>query len=503
MTLALVQAAKNIRNVVGLMTKLRNAYDRDAILEAAEIIKGGGLVAFPTETVYGLGANALCANAVGKIFEAKGRPADNPLIAHIADIDMLYDIVDKQDVSEEALSLIKNFWPGSLTLIFKKAKSVPDIVSGSLDTIAVRIPDNKAALDLIKTAGVPIAAPSANVSGRPSPVSALHVMADLDSKIDMILDGGASSVGLESTILDMSASAATLLRPGAVTLEMLEDVLGTVVLGYDLSIAKNESPKAPGMKYTHYAPNAKITVVKAKRDVKISQFISRKFGEGLSKYAVIAAEKQLALYKDKLGIRCYLLTPGNLFSILRQLDTDGVEHAFVHAPPEVGIDRAVMNRLKKASGGNVIDLDEVLFVCTGNTCRSPMAEAIWRKYDTGCNVISRGVAAFDGDTLSKNAEEVLREMCLELTNFASKRLSKEDIERAAVVLCMSRTHANIAEQMYPNSGKIYTLSEYAGSGELSDIPDPYGGSVDVYRQCAVHLDMLIAKVAEHRDIRKI
>ena len=330
-------------------TKLTKAND-ESIKEAAQIIKSGGLVAFPTETVYGLGANALSDKASRKIFEAKGRPADNPLIAHVSDINMLLDIVEY--VPAQADILIEKFWPGPLTLIFKKKNIVPGFVSGGLDTIGVRMPDNDIALRLIREAGVPIAAPSANTSGKPSPTVAAHVMMDLDGKINMIIDGGNTSVGLESTIVDLSDEVPKLLRPGAITLEMLRDTIGNVVAQTEL-LKADDAPKAPGMKYKHYAPNAKLTVVKCEKPDCIIDFIKSQVVCSSKQAAVIATDQYL---NDYSGLNTYELKAEELFSVLRKIDEDGVEEAYIHAMNETGIGLAIMNRLKKAAGNNVVDL---------------------------------------------------------------------------------------------------------------------------------------------------
>ncbi len=231
--------------------------DNDAVREAGKILKEGGLVAFPTETVYGLGADALNARAAEKIYAAKGRPSDNPLIIHIAHMDALGRIVS--DIPEQAHALAGAFWPGPITMIFNKAECVPYGTTGGLDTVAVRMPDHETARAVIDAGGGYIAAPSANTSGRPSPTMAEHVREDLEGKIDMIVDGGSVEIGVESTILDLTVTPPMILRPGAVTKEMLEGILGEVaedkaLLGAD----SKEAPKAPGMKYRHYAPKAKL-----------------------------------------------------------------------------------------------------------------------------------------------------------------------------------------------------------------------------------------------------
>jgi len=335
--------------------------DDDIFLEAALIIKNGGLVAFPTETVYGLGANALDPIAVKKIYAAKGRPSDNPLIVHISEISELYPLVE--NISTNARMLMENFWPGPLTLIFKKKGLIPDETSGGLDTVAIRFPQNKIARLFIKRSGVPIAAPSANSSGKPSPTRASHVEFDLNSKIDMIIDGGNAQFGLESTIIDVSGNIPCLLRPGSITKSMIEKVVGKIdidnaVFGKAL---ENEKPKAPGMKYTHYSPLANIIIVKGKIDdvvSKINEFIIEHKNK---KVGVIATEQTRDRYSCDnvivIGNRNNINEiAANLFVTLRKCDYYGLSEVYTEAFDECDVGMAVMNRLKKAAGYNIIEV---------------------------------------------------------------------------------------------------------------------------------------------------
>jgi len=303
------------------------------IAKAAETIKSGGLVAFPTETVYGLGANALDAAACAKIYAAKGRPSDNPLIMHISDAAMLDGIVS--DVSKQAKALMQAFWPGPLTIIFQ---SVP---RGTIfDTTGIRMPKNPIALDLIKAAGVPIAAPSANISGRPSPTTAAHVAADLGDKVDMILDGGPCDVGLESTVIDCSGKVPVILRPGAITREMIEQLIGPVDMITEA--AANEAPKSPGMKYKHYAPRAKVTVI-----IGAAADVRKKLDE------LPKSDKIRTVTMQDMGGNLDAMA-ANLFDMLRKCDEDGIEEVFVEGVAEKGLGTAIMNRLIKAASYNVL-----------------------------------------------------------------------------------------------------------------------------------------------------
>lgn len=336
-------------------TQLNNAiYEK-----AAEVIKTGGLVAFPTETVYGLGANALDGEAVKKIYAAKGRPSDNPLIAHISHRDQLAPLV--REISPLAKKLMDEFWPGPLTLVFKKTDVIPAQTSGGLDTVAVRFPENKVAQDFITACGVPIAAPSANTSGKPSPTRASHVEYDLNGKIDMIIDGGHCEFGLESTIVDVSGDVPCLLRPGSVTLEMLKEIVPDITVDKAVTDKLNagEKPKAPGMKYTHYSPNANVTIVRGNIDAvtaEINALIAAHPGCG-----VVATEETKDRYDTEnvlvIGTRKHPETiAANLFKMLRKCDYYGYTTVFIEGFPESELGLAIMNRLKKAAGYNIIEL---------------------------------------------------------------------------------------------------------------------------------------------------
>lgn len=330
--------------------------------EACRILQKGGLVAFPTETVYGLGGDAMHPEASAKIYAAKGRPSDNPLIVHIADMDALEDIA--QSVPEAAVKLADHFWPGPLTMIFPKKEAVPKSTTGGLETVAVRMPSHPVARALIRESGVYIAAPSANTSGRPSPTKAEHVKEDLDGRIDMILDGGAVGIGLESTIVDLSTGVPTILRPGYITGEMLEDVLGEVRVDPAILSQKmnpNIVAKAPGMKYRHYAPKGQMTIIEGdtgKVVDEINRLVKEKTDEGCS-VAVIATEETKDAYAcanvRSVGSRA---TEGSiaagLYDILREMDHIGAEYIYAESFEKDTLGKAIMNRMLKAAAYHVI-----------------------------------------------------------------------------------------------------------------------------------------------------
>lgn len=336
--------------------------DQAVIEEAAEIIRRGGLVAFPTETVYGLGGDALNEKSSGKIYAAKGRPSDNPLIVHIAEFDDLEKIVS--NVPEAARKLAGRFWPGPLTMIFEKAACVPHATTGGLDTVAVRMPSNKIARALIKTSGRYIAAPSANRSGRPSPTKAKYVIEDLAGRVDMILDGGASDIGLESTIIDLSGEVPVILRPGYITEEMMAEAIGKVDMDKTIIDSNsNLAPKAPGMKYRHYAPKGSLTIVEGQQELVtayINDRLKKEQAEG-RKTGVIAVKETAKGYLAD-SVKCVGSRQDeeeiarHLFQILRELDDEEIEVIYAEAFDSHGVGCAIMNRLLKAAGHQVVVL---------------------------------------------------------------------------------------------------------------------------------------------------
>lgn len=325
------------------------------IKEAARLLQANEVVAFPTETVYGLGANALSDEAVAKIYEAKGRPSDNPLIVHISTIGQVNKIA--QDIPVQAERLIEKFWPGPLTLVLKrKEHAVSNKVTAGLETVAVRMPSHPVALALISASELPLAAPSANLSGKPSPTLATHVADDLTGKIAGIVDGGATGVGLESTVLDCSGEVPVILRPGGVTKEQLEEVCGVVEIDKAL-LQKDEAPKSPGMKYTHYAPTAPLTIVNGSLEF-IQSLVKEKQAEGLKVGVLTTTERETKYSADKIiscGTRKNLETVANrLYDVLRLFDESDVNVIFSESFPSEGIGQAIMNRLTKAAGHRII-----------------------------------------------------------------------------------------------------------------------------------------------------
>lgn len=340
-----------------------NQIDRKAIQKAGKILQQGGIVAFPTETVYGLGGDALNPNSSRKIYAAKGRPSDNPLIVHICRMEDLHKIVSR--IPESARKLAEAFWPGPLTMIFPKSEAVPYETTGGLDTVAVRFPSHRTAQALIDAAGGYIAAPSANTSGRPSPTLARYVVEDMDGRIDMVIDGGDIPIGVESTIVDCTVEPPMLLRPGYITAEMLSEVLGEVAQDQTMMHGDTrERPKAPGMKYRHYAPKGDVTIYTGELEKvveRICELAARQCAAG-KKVGIIATDESAQTYKNRVS-KASIKSAGtrtneetiarHLYQILREFDDEEVEVIYSEAFEESGIGQAIMNRLLKAAGHHV------------------------------------------------------------------------------------------------------------------------------------------------------
>lgn len=328
--------------------------------EAGAVLRRGGLVAFPTETVYGLGANALDEQAVRNIFLAKGRPSDNPLIVHVADATDVAPLV--KEVPPAARRVMEHFWPGPISIIMKKSDKIGDAVSAGLDTVALRMPSHPVARAVIRAAGVPVAAPSANTSGKPSPTAAKHVRDDMYGKIDLIIDGGRCGVGVESTVLDLSGDTPAILRPGGVTAQMLRPVIGPVI-SPRATVSDKDTPKCPGMKYKHYAPDAEVIVLEytgALDHARLAALVARAHEEG-KRAGVLSCENTGNLYDADTFFYGGAASPkyaANLFYALRAFDEAGVD--IVYCPMRLGDDMsvAVRNRLYKSAAGNVIPFDK-------------------------------------------------------------------------------------------------------------------------------------------------
>ncbi len=496
-------------------TKIRkidkNQIDEEIIQEAGALLKEGKLVAFPTETVYGLGADALQEEAARKTYEAKGRPSDNPLIVHIADYEDLRKIA--VHIPAETAILAAHFWPGPLTMIFEKSDAVPYGTTGGLDTVAVRMPEDPVAQALIRAAGGFVSAPSANISGRPSPTTADHVREDLGGKIDMILDGGEVDIGLESTILDMTVTPPMILRPGAITAEMFEEVIGPVSVDETLlGDESDKAPKAPGMKYRHYAPRAKLIIIEGdlrKEILAIRQLSYEAHREGRT-VGIIATGETLPFYNygivKNIGTRENEKTIArNLYKVLREFDGEDVETIYSESFAVQGMGKAIMNRLEKAAGHLRLSAAAIVkeqkyrritFVSGSDTARGPMAAELLRRQELKQEYVidSRGTVVLFPEPANQKAEAIMKSAQMTLESHVTRQFDEENLQDDTLVLTIDESQKARLLSEYGQKGNIYTLNEFVGDD--IQIPEPYGKPLTAYGECFEVLDRLIGELAD-------
>lgn len=487
----------------------------EVIQEAGKILREGGLVAFPTETVYGLGANALDEEAAKKIYAAKGRPSDNPLIVHIADVQALEKIA--VNIPLETDKVAYHYWPGPLTMIFEKSSIVPYGTTGGLETVAVRMPSDPVAQKVIRAAGGYVAAPSANTSGRPSPTTAQHVQEDLDGKIDMILDGGSVDIGLESTILDMTVTPPMILRPGAITVDMLEKVIGPISVDETiLGSESNQPPKAPGMKYRHYAPRAKLMIVEGnlrEEVLAIRQLAYAAYREKKN-VGIIATNETARFYTHgivkNIGSRENEHSIArNLYGVLREFDGEDVEEIYSESFVVPGIGSAIMNRLEKAAGHIRIPAApivkrqkyrRIVFLSKTDTSRGPMAAELLRHEDLEQEYIieSRGLIVLFPEPVNQKAAVIMKSAKMSLENFSSIAFSEDDLQDDVLVLAMEESQKWKVVSEYENIKNVFTLNEFTEDG--TEIPNPYGQPLEKYAECYKIIAKLIKKLTNKLNL---
>lgn len=505
--------------------------DEGHLRQAAACLRDGGLVAFPTETVYGLGADATNPVAVRAVFAAKGRPADNPLIVHVSawsDVEGLLG-----ELPPLARRLAGAFWPGPLSLVLRHSGQVPPEVTGGLDTVAVRMPDHPVALALIRLAGVPVAAPSANASGRPSPTRACDVLNDLDGRIDYLVDAGPTPVGVESTVLDLTGVIPVVLRPGGVTVEELRRVVGEVAMapgplevssgvpGGPPGGVPGEPPRSPGLRHQHYSPRARVLLTgtgagepepgseeaaaavadrvraEAAAGRRVGVACSRETAERLTRKGEWPAGTPLAVWGSATRPAEVAV---NLFAVLRDLDRSGVETIVAEPLAPVGLGLAVNDRLVRAAEP---EPDTILVVCTGNTCRSPMAEVLLTDLlrrsglDRRYRVLSAGTDAVPGVPATPEAVDVMRRYGLDLSGHRARAVAPEHVGGTRLILTMTRRHLDALADRYPEAAdRVFTLRGYSGLAP-EDISDPIGQGFAAYERAAAEIEEAVARAVEN------